>query len=69
MDDDDFGNRLRAFVVTSDGAQLDADDIRAEVRARLARYKVPRDVIFLDALPRNETGKVLKKKLAELEPR
>lgn len=69
VDDDDFGNRLRAFVVAAEGVELDADEIRAVVRARLARYKVPRDVIFLDALPRNETGKVLKKKLAELEPR
>lgn len=66
VDDDDFGHRLRAFVVAAEGVELDADDIRAVVRTRLARYKVPRDVIFIDALPRNETGKVLKKKLAEL---
>jgi fatty-acyl-CoA synthase len=41
-----------------------ADDVRQHVRAQLARYKVPRDVVFLDALPRNATGKVLKRELA-----
>lgn len=59
----DFGQRLCAFVVTRDSATLDADGVRAYVRQRLARHKVPRDVVFLDALPRNETGKVLKKEL------
>ena len=61
--DPDFGQRLCAFVVVQDGAALDADAVRAYVRNRLARHKVPRDVVFLDALPRNETGKVLKRDL------
>jgi fatty-acyl-CoA synthase len=64
--DDDFGQRLKAYVVTRPGATLDADAIRAHVRANLARYKVPRDVVFADELPRNATGKILKDKLAEL---
>ncbi len=64
VDDDQFGQRLRAFVVLEPGAQLTADDIRAQVRRNLARYKVPRDVVFLDALPRNATGKVIKRTLA-----
>ncbi|MDP1818464.1 MAG: AMP-binding protein [Acidimicrobiales bacterium] len=63
--DADFGHRLRAFVVLRDGATLDADAVRAHVRANLARYKVPRDVVFVDHLPRTATGKVLKR---ELEP-
>lgn len=60
VDDDEFGERLRAFVVRNPEIDLDADGVRAYVRAGLARHKVPRDVIFLDSLPRNETGKVLK---------
>jgi fatty-acyl-CoA synthase len=64
--DADFGQRLRAFVVTSEGAELSADEIKAHVKANLARYKVPREIVFLDELPRNATGKVLKRELAEL---
>lgn len=60
VDDQDFGKRLRAFVVRHPQADLDADGVRTHVRSALARHKVPRDVIFLDSLPRNETGKVLK---------
>ena len=44
---------------------LESDDVRAFVRSQLARHKVPRDVVFIDQLPRNETGKVLKKVLQE----
>jgi fatty-acyl-CoA synthase len=61
--DDRFGQRLRAFVVAREGASLDEEAVRDHVRANLARYKVPRDVMFLDELPRNPTGKVLKREL------
>ncbi|WP_291408912.1 acyl-CoA synthetase [Actinophytocola sp.] len=64
--DDEFGQRLKAYLVPRSGATLDADEIRAYVRANLARFKVPRDVVFLDELPRNATGKLLRDKLAEL---
>nr|WP_042183512.1 AMP-binding protein [Kibdelosporangium sp. MJ126-NF4]CEL15574.1 Long-chain fatty-acid-CoA ligase, Mycobacterial subgroup FadD2 [Kibdelosporangium sp. MJ126-NF4] len=60
--DDTFGQRLRAFVVAGDPA-LTEDDVRAHVKANLARFKVPRDVVFLDELPRNPTGKVLNRVL------
>ncbi len=63
--DEQFGQRLKAFVVTSAGAKLDAKRIQDHVRANLARYKVPREVVFLDELPRNATGKVVKRELAE----
>jgi fatty-acyl-CoA synthase len=63
--DDDFGMRLRAFVVCHPGSTLSAEDVRTLVRDNLARYKVPRDVVFLDELPRNPTGKVLKRTLQE----
>jgi fatty-acyl-CoA synthase len=65
--DQDFGQRLRAFVVRTPGAELDADGVKEFVRAGLARFKVPRDVIFLDTLPRNPTGKVLKRELARYD--
>ena len=65
VQDADFGQRLRAFVVRADGAALSESDVKAHVRATLARFKVPRDVVFLDALPRTATGKVLKRVLAE----
>jgi acyl-CoA synthetase (AMP-forming)/AMP-acid ligase II len=58
--DEEFGQRLKAFVVTSEGASLTAEEVQAHVRSHLARYKVPRDVEFLDELPRNTTGKVLR---------
>jgi acyl-CoA synthetase (AMP-forming)/AMP-acid ligase II len=62
--DPEFGQRLRAYVVPRPGAELSAEQLQAHVRANLARYKVPREVEFLDELPRNATGKVLKRTLA-----
>jgi fatty-acyl-CoA synthase len=63
VDDEQFGQRLKAFVVPEPGAQLTEDEVREYVKENLARYKVPRDVVFIDALPRNPTGKVLKRTL------
>jgi acyl-CoA synthetase (AMP-forming)/AMP-acid ligase II len=56
-----FGQRLQATVVLRPGHDLTEDDVRTYVRERLARYKVPRDVRFVKALPRNETGKILRR--------
>ncbi|HWF53168.1 MAG TPA: AMP-binding protein [Solirubrobacteraceae bacterium] len=64
VDDDTYGQRLSVFVVLRDNATLDEDGVRDYVRQNLARFKVPRDVVFLDHLPRNPTGKVLKRELA-----
>jgi len=64
VDDERFGQRLKAFVVLRDGKRLTEDQIREYVRANLATYKVPREVVFLDQLPRNPTGKVLKRELS-----
>jgi fatty-acyl-CoA synthase len=61
--DESFGQRLRAFVVVRDRDAVTDDDLRAHVKAHLARYKVPRDIYFLDELPRNATGKILKREL------
>jgi fatty-acyl-CoA synthase len=62
--DDEFGQRLKAFVVAREGVELREDDVKSHVKVHLARFKVPRDVEFLDSLPRNATGKVLKRELA-----
>ncbi|HZZ96645.1 MAG TPA: acyl-CoA synthetase [Jatrophihabitantaceae bacterium] len=65
--DEDFGARLKAFVVLNDGASLSADDVKAHVKSELARHKVPRDVEFIGELPRNATGKLLRKELTSDE--
>jgi fatty-acyl-CoA synthase len=65
VDDEDYGKRLRAFVVLADGADASEEDLKAYVKKNLARYKVPREIVFLDELPRNATGKVVKRELAE----
>jgi fatty-acyl-CoA synthase len=58
--DDEFGQRLAASVVRRPGGSIDADGVRSFVASRLARHKVPRDVTFVDELPRNTTGKLLR---------
>jgi acyl-CoA synthetase (AMP-forming)/AMP-acid ligase II len=63
VSDEEFGQRLKAFVVTRNGAQLDEEGVKEYVKENLARFKVPREVVFLDELPRNATGKVLKRVL------
>ena len=65
VDDEQFGQRLKAVVVTKDGASLSEDEVKKYVKSNLAGYKVPRDVEFIDELPRNATGKVLKRELRE----
>ncbi len=65
VEDEQFGQRLRAFVVKDEGSDLGEDELKDYVKANLARYKVPREIVFVDELPRNATGKVLKRELAE----
>ncbi len=63
VEDAEWGQRLKAFVVAREDGQLDEETVKEYVKANLARYKVPRDVVFLEELPRNATGKVLKREL------
>ncbi len=65
VDDEQFGQRLLAFVVVRGGRATDQDELKAFVKANLAGFKVPREVRFLDELPRNATGKVVKRELLE----
>lgn len=61
--DEQFGQRLAAFVVKRRGTKVTAKNIQDGVKIALARHKVPRDVTFLKELPRNATGKILRKQL------
>jgi fatty-acyl-CoA synthase len=63
--DEDFGQRLAAFVVPKEGGSLTAEELVPFVRERLARYKVPRDFTIVDELPRTSTGKLQRRKLGE----
>jgi len=67
VEDEQFGQRLKAFVVSDGGKKPSEDEVKKHVKANLARYKVPREVEFIDELPRNATGKVLKRELEERE--
>jgi fatty-acyl-CoA synthase len=67
VEDEKFGQRLRAFVVLRDGNKVSEAELKDLVKSNLARYKVPREIVFIDELPRNSTGKVLKRELAEQE--
>ncbi|GAA2796169.1 AMP-binding protein [Saccharopolyspora taberi] len=66
--DRDFGQRLRAFVVPIPGSGLVPDEITEYVRASLARHKIPREVILVDQVPRNATGKILRRVLTDHDP-
>jgi len=67
VEDKEWGHRLRAFVVKKDNANVTEDTIKKHVKDQLAKYKVPREVVFLDELPRNPTGKILKRELREID--
>ena len=65
VEDEQFGQRLRAVVVLRAGREVSVDEVKRYVKENLAGYKVPRDVLFLDELPRTSTGKVLKRELRD----
>ena len=58
---------MRAFIVSQPGAPQDIEEIKLYVKNNLARHKVPRDVVFIDELPRNATGKLLRRVLTEMD--
>ncbi|OBJ39093.1 acyl-CoA synthetase [Mycobacterium colombiense] len=61
--DERFGQRLAAFVVAQPGGQIDADELREYLKGRVSRFEQPRDINVVDSIPRNPTGKVLRKEL------
>jgi acyl-CoA synthetase (AMP-forming)/AMP-acid ligase II len=64
VDDAEFGQRLIAFVVAESGHDPTVDDLLGHVKANLARFQVPREIVFMDEMPRNATGKILKRELS-----
>ncbi len=66
--DSEFGQRLKAYVVPREEGALSEEEIKEYVKRNLARYKVPREVVFVAELPRNATGKVLKRELSHESP-
>ncbi|MCW2990679.1 MAG: AMP-dependent synthetase and ligase, partial [Solirubrobacterales bacterium] len=67
VEDEKFGQRLKAFVVAAKSKKPSEDELKKHVKSNLAGYKVPREIVFMDELPRNATGKILKRELAEGE--
>jgi acyl-CoA synthetase (AMP-forming)/AMP-acid ligase II len=65
VDDEKFGQRLKAVVVKRKGQEVSEKELKDYVKSNLAGYKVPREVDFIDELPRTATGKILKRELAE----
>ena len=61
-----MGEEVRAYVVLRAGERVTADELLAHARGHLAKYKTPKDLVFLDALPKNPIGKILKKDLREM---
>jgi acyl-CoA synthetase (AMP-forming)/AMP-acid ligase II len=65
VDDEQFGQRLAAFVVLNEGASATPDGLKQHVGENLANYKVPRDITILDELPRGSTGKIVRSELQD----
>ena len=65
VDDEQFGQRLVAFVVLNGGASATPETLKQHVRENLANYKVPRDITILDELPRSSTGKIVRRELQD----
>jgi acyl-CoA synthetase (AMP-forming)/AMP-acid ligase II len=65
--DEEFGQRLKAFVVVAEEADVSEEELRGHIKANLAAYKAPREIEFVEELPRNATGKILKRELHERE--
>jgi len=63
--DDEYGESIAAAIKLDEGVTLSADDIRAHVREHLAGFKVPKVVTFHEALPREDSGKMFKRKLRQ----
>ena len=63
VDDEQYGQRLAAFVVLEPGGSATEETLKQHVRENLANYKVPRGITVLDELPRGSTGKILRNEL------
>ncbi|MGD1110499.1 MAG: AMP-binding protein [Mycobacterium sp.] len=68
VSDEDFGQRLAAFVVPRPGAEIDEAELREYLKDKVSRFEQPRDITVVAAIPRNPTGKVLRKELGHDQP-
>ena len=66
--DDEYGQRLAAFVVLKPGADAGQQELKPYIREHLARYKVPREITVVDELPRTASGKLQRGKLGDVQP-
>lgn len=66
MKDDVYGENIKAFVALKPGQTVSADEILAHCRTKLASFLIPKEIVFLAALPKNLVGKILKKELRSL---
>ena len=66
MPDPALGERVRACIILKEPGSMSADDVRAYLKDKLAKYKIPERVDFMDAFPRNPTGKILKHQLKSM---
>lgn len=62
--DERFGQRLAAYVVAQPGSEIDAAQLREYLKDRVSRFEQPRDINVVDSIPRNPTGKVLRRELS-----
>ena len=63
--DEKWGEAIKAFVVVKEGVEVTADEIIDFTRTRIAKFKCPKTIDFIDVLPRNATGKILRRELRE----
>ena len=63
--DDDYGQRLAAFVVPKRRAGLEGDSIRDYLKDKVSRFERPRDITIVESIPRNAAGKVLRSRLTD----
>jgi len=61
--DEDYGQRLAAFIVPKDGAAIEENSIRDYLKGRVSRFEQPRDIRIVKTIPRNPAGKVLRNEL------
>jgi long-chain acyl-CoA synthetase len=65
LPDEEYGERVTAFIVPSEGQQLGSTSLRDFLKARLAGFKVPKEFILVDELPKSGTGKLLKREIRD----
>jgi O-succinylbenzoic acid--CoA ligase len=66
LSDSEWGQRVVAVVVAKNGSSIQQDEVKEKLKSRLTAFKIPKEIIQVDTLPKNSTGKVVRHKLSEL---